>query len=305
MRKYIYITCGLCFLLCTAFTKFSAVSSGLPQGTDVWMFKYMYESGTYRILSGFNLSNHEGYDSQPSFSANGSYMLWTSERDSGQTEIYRYDLTGKSSTRLTQTSVSEYSPTYMDDGRFISAVVVEADSTQRLWKYNKSNLKSEVILPKVTGVGYHTWFDDKTLFLFQLTEPFSLVMCDTKSQVTRTVATNIGRCMSIYKTAKRKIMLYVQIDDAGKKWIKALDSNGQPAAEFTPVPCLEGSEDYGVDKRGNLLMASGSKVYSWKLGVDTAWQLNFDLSGYNVNNISRIAISPDGSHIAVVNNSKP
>lgn len=305
MRKYVYISCAVCFLFCTAFTMLSPVSSGLPQGTDVWMFKYLYDNGTYKILSGFNLSNHEGYDSQPSFSENGSYMLWTSERDSGQTEIYRYDLTGKSSTRLTQTSVSEYSPTYMDGGRFISAVVVEADSTQRLWKYNKSSLKSEVLLPKVTGVGYHTWMDDKTLFIFQLTEPFSLVMCDVKSQVTKTICNDIGRCMTTYKTNKRKILLYVQIDSEGKKWIKGLDINGQAAAEFTPVPCLDGSEDYGVDKRGTLLMASGAKVYSWKIGKDTSWQLNFDLSGYNVSNVSRIAVSPDGSHIAVVNNSKP
>jgi WD40 repeat protein len=305
MRKYVYITCCFSFLLCTAFTVLSPAPSGLPQGTDVWMFKYAYENGIYKILTGFNLSNHEGYDSQPSFSENGSYMLWTSERDSGQTEIYRYDLAGKSSTRLTQTRESEYSPTYMDGGRFISAVVVEADSTQRLWKYSKSSMKSEVILPQVTGVGYHTWFDARTLFIFQLTEPFSLVMCDTKTQITRTVATDIGRCMNTYKTNKRKLLLYVQVDNAGKKWIKAVDVNGQPAPEFTPVPCLEGSEDYGLDKRGILLMASGAKVYSWKIGKDTAWQLNFDLAGYNVSNVSRIAISPDGTHIAVVNNGKP
>lgn len=294
-----------CLLICTAFTSPPTVSSGLPQGTDVWMFRYSFEQGTYKILSGFNLSNHDGYDSQPSFSENGSYMLWTSERDSGQTEVYRYDLSGKSSTRLTQTRVSEYSPTYMEGGRFISCVVVEADSTQRLWKYNKSSMKSEVILPKVTGVGYHTWMDSKTLFLFQLTEPFSLVMCDTKAQVTRTVATNIGRCMSIYKAAKRKILLYVQLDANGKKWIKGIDINGQPAPEFAAIPCLEGSEDYGLDKRGYLLMASGSKVYTWKIGSDTQWNLNFDLSAYNVNNVSRIAISPDGHHIALVNNSNP
>lgn len=305
MRKYVYATCCFCFIVCTAFTTLSSASSGLPQGTDVWMFKYSYENGIYKILTGFNVSNHEGYDSQPSFSENGSYMLWTSERDSGQTEIYRYDLTGKSSTRLTQTRVSEYSPTYMDGGRYISSVVVEADSTQRLWKYSKSSMKSEVILPRVNGVGYHTWMDEKTVFIFQLTQPFSLVMCDTKAQTSRTIVSDIGRCMSTYKTNKRKLLLYVQIDATGKKWIKAIDGSGQPAPEFTPIPCYPGSEDYGVDKRGILLMASGSKVYSWKVGKDTDWHLNFDLAGYHVTDVSRIAISPDGTHLAVVNNSKP
>lgn len=303
MNKKIYFVCAACFLLCTAFTTYNV--SGLPGGTDVWLFRYQYTMGKYEMKSGFNLSNHDGYDSQPSFSENGSYMLWTSERDSGQTEIYRYDLSGKSSKRLTQTAVSEYSPTFMSGGKYISAVVVEADSTQRLWKYNKTNLKSEVILPKVLGVGYHTWMDEHTLFLFLLTEPFSLVMCDTKSQVTRTVATDIGRCMSTYKTEKRKLLLYTQKDTNGKMWIKALDKLGLPAPEFTPVPCLEGSEDYGVDKRGFLIMGSGTKLYSWRIGTDTEWQLIGDLSTYGIHNITRIAVSPDGMNLALVDNANP
>lgn len=303
MNRKIYFVCAVCFLFCTAFSTYKA--SGLPSGTDVWLFRYQYAMGKYDIKSGFNLSNHEGYDSQPSFSENGSYMLWTSERDSGQTEIYRYDLSGKSSKRLTQTSVSEYSPTFMSGGKYISAVVVEPDSSQRLWKYNKTNLKSEVILPKVFGVGYHTWMDEHTLFLFLLTEPFSMVMCDTKSQVTKTVATDIGRCMNTYKTDKRKLLLYTQKDGDGKMWIKAVDKLGITAPEFTPIPCLEGSEDYGVDKRGFLIMGSGTKLYSWRIGTDTQWQLFADLSTYGVHAITRIAVSPDGMTLALVDNAKP
>lgn len=261
--------------------------------------------GKYEIKSGFNLSNHDGYDSQPSFSENGSYMLWTSERDSGQTEIYRYDVTGKTSKRLTQTGVSEYSPTFMAGGKYISAVVVEPDSSQRLWKYNKTSLKRELIFPKVYGVGYHAWMDDNIVFMFLLTEPFSMVMCDTKSQVSRTVATDIGRCMSTYKTDKRRLLLYTQKDGDGKMWIKAMDKLGVPAAEFTPIPCIEGSEDYGVDKRGFLLMGSGTKLYSWRIGTDTKWQLIADLASYSIHNISRIAVSPDGERLALVDNSNP
>ena len=130
MKSRFYIICAVILIGATSFTGFSV----LPQGTDVWLFNYTYDAGKHNIIAGRNISNNNGYDSQPSFSENGSYLLWSSERDNGQTEIYRYSVDGKVINRITQTPVSEYSPTYMYGNKYISAVVVERDSTQRLWK---------------------------------------------------------------------------------------------------------------------------------------------------------------------------
>ncbi len=298
MKKISYLLSAIVVVTTTAFTSFS----GLPGGTDVWLFNYTFQSGNYEIVSGQNISNHKGYDSQPSFSENGGYMLWTSERDSGQTDIYRYDVVGKTSTRLTQTTVSEYSPTYMFGGKYISAVVVEQDSSQRLWQYHKTSAKSKLLVPKVYGVGYHCWFDERTVFLFQLTEPVTLVLCDVRSGATRIITSNIGRSMSAFKTVKHKLMLYTQRDDAGKLWIKAVDKLGMKAEDFTPIPCVENSEDFTVDKRGYILMGSGSKLFSWKINESTEWRMVADLAGFSIKNISRIAVSPDGFHLALVDN---
>lgn len=301
MKGRIYILSALIVISATAFTSFSA----LPSGTDVWLFNYTFDSGKHNIISGRNISNNKGYDSQPSFSESGSYLLWSSERDSGQTDIYRYDIHEKVINRITQSSVSEYSPTYMYGNKFISSVVVEKDSTQRLWQYHKVSGKAKLLLPKVYAVGYHAWLDENTVFLFQLTTPVSMVVCDRKSQATKIVTNNIGRCMSMYKTEKRKIMLYTQEDAEGKRWIKAVDKNGVKAEEFTPIPCVDGSEDFAADKRGFLLMGSGSKLYSWKIGASTEWLQIADLSGFGITSISRVAISPNGVHLALVNNSNP
>lgn len=301
MKSRIYIICAVLLIGATAFTSFST----LPQGTDVWLFNYTYDGGKHNIIAGRNISNNRGYDSQPSFSENGSYLLWTSERDSGQTDIYRYSIDGKVITRITQTAVSEYSPTYMYGNKYISSVVVEKDSTQRLWQYHKVNGKAKLLLPKVYAVGYHAWLDENTVFLFQLTTPVSMVVCDVKSQSTKIVTNDIGRCMSMYKTEKRKIMLYTQTDSEGKRWIKAVDKNGVKAEDFTPVPCVEGSEDFAIDKRGFLIMGSGSKLYSWKIGTSTEWLQFADLSGFGINSITRLAMSPNGVQVALVNNSNP
>ena len=278
-----------------------AASAQLPS-SDVWLFTYVLQHEQYVFTGGQNVSNRAGYDNQPSFSASGTYMLWTSQRDSNETDIFRYDLQQHTTTRITQTAYSEYSPTYMEGNKFISAVVVEKDSVQRLWRYNKMSGQGKVLLPKVFGVGYHCWYDANTVFLFQVTNPPTLVMADTRSGVAKTCASNVGRCMAIYRSPSRKMLLYTQDGDSASLWIKALDGKGNKLPDFTPIKALDGSQDFAVDTRGNILMARGVKLYLWSIGKSTAWAEIADFSGNGLHKITRISISPDGRHIAFVDN---
>lgn len=270
--------------------------------TEVWLFSYTYSSHQYYFGAGKNISNQTGYDNQPSFSENGTYMLWTSQRDSNETDIMRYDLSTHTTTRITTTAYSEYSPTYMFGNKYISSVVVEKDSVQRLWRYNKLNGEGKPLLPKIYGVGYHCWFDANTVFLFQITNPSTLVIADARSGINHTCVNSVGRCMQIYRSPKRKMLLYTHEADSSKRWIKALDGEGNKVADFSPIPALEGSQDFAVDLNGNILMAQGSKIYSWTIGESTEWKLIVDLASQGITSITRISISPDGSHIAIVDN---
>lgn len=284
------------------FVFISALLHAQLPSTDVWLFSYNMRMGTYNFTGGQNVSNQPGYDNQPSFSENGSYMLWTSQRDSNETDIFRYDINNHTSSRLTQTACSEYSPTYMPGNKFISSVVVEKDSVQRLWKYHKVTGESKLIFPKVFGVGYTCWYDANKVFLFQVTNPNTLVLADVRSGTTRLCVTDVGRCLQVYRSPSRKLLLYTQADTAGHYWIKALDANGMKAVDFKPVKGVDDSQDFAVDKDGNILMASGTKLYAWNIANGTEWTLVNDFAGQGLHKITRIAISPDGSHLAVVDN---
>jgi WD40 repeat protein len=250
------------------------------------------------------MSNHEGYDSQPSFSSDSKLILYTSERDSGQTEIYQYDIKERAARRLTNTPVSEYSPTFAPDGKNISAVVVEPDSTQRLWLYDKNSMKSQVMIPEVKQIGYHRWANEHTLFLFLLTEPFSLVKCDVKSGSCTTVAQHIGRCTDAQRNMKFECVYYTVKDSSGQATIHAYDVlTGGEARYFNPIACIKDSEDFARYGR-TFFMASGSKMYYWDMSSrNNKWIEFADLSSQGLKSITRIAISPDGKHIAVVDNS--
>ena len=106
-----------------------------PPATDIFIADLSTTpGGKLKLGQPVKITNWAGYNNQPSFLPDGQSILYTSIRDK-QADIYRYDLRAASTTQVTNTPESEYSPTLMPDGKSISVVRVEADGTQRLWKF--------------------------------------------------------------------------------------------------------------------------------------------------------------------------
>ena len=102
-------------------------------------------TGKVEIGKPINISNSPGYDNQPSFTPDGAAVLFTSVRGERKpdpansaatgSDIYRYDIAPARLSQVTNTPEAEYSPTVTPDGRHISVIRVEADGTQRLWRF--------------------------------------------------------------------------------------------------------------------------------------------------------------------------
>ncbi len=147
-----------------------------------------------------NISNNPGYDNQPSFLPDGSGLLFSSMRDGKQTDIYRYDIAGKKVSQVTSTPEPEYSPTVTPDRRSFSAVRVEADNTQRLWRFDLDGSNPRLVLENVKPVGYHAWIDDTHLALFVLgsgSAPATLQLADTTTGVASVAVTGVGRSVLV------------------------------------------------------------------------------------------------------------
>src|SRR5262249_35088961 len=160
------------------------------------------EHGRLTVGVPVNITNSPGYDNQPSFTPDGSAILFTSIRGnrSGSTsatlpDIYRYDIASKAITRVTETAEGEYSPTVTPDGQHFSVIRVAADSTQRLWQFTLDGRNPELVLPDVKPVGYHVWADDHTLALFVLGQPATLQLADMGTGKAEIVASGIGRSL--------------------------------------------------------------------------------------------------------------
>src|SRR5262245_65048568 len=140
-------------------------SLGAQDPTDIFLAPLSMQGGRPVVGPAVNITNVPSYDNQPSFTPDSRAFLFTSNRQGGQTDIYRYDLASKTTTRITSTPESEYSPTVMPGGNRFSVIRVEKDSTQRLWSFTLSGTDPQVILPALKPVGYHAWLDADHLAL--------------------------------------------------------------------------------------------------------------------------------------------
>jgi Tol biopolymer transport system component len=111
-----------------------APASAPPPDTDIFLASFSARAQP-AVSRAVNITHTPGYDNQPSFTPDGAAILFTSNRGGTQTDIYRYEIATETTARLTNTPEGEYSPTVTPDGQHISAIRVEADSTQRLWQF--------------------------------------------------------------------------------------------------------------------------------------------------------------------------
>jgi dipeptidyl aminopeptidase/acylaminoacyl peptidase len=245
-----------------------------------------------------NISNDPDYDNQPSFLPDSSAVLFASRRDGKQTDIYRYDIASKKLTQLTKTPESEYSPTVTPDGKTFSVIRVEADNTQRLWRFDLDGSNPRLVLENVKPVGYHAWIDATHLALFVLgsgNAPATLQIADTATGKAEVIETGIGR--SILIRPGRGTVSYMTT--GASRQVKEWDPKTR--APTTLFPPLEGSQDAAWLRDGSLLMATGTQIFLRKAS-DTEWS-TLALNVWSlpaVKSITRLAISPDGKWLAFV-----
>ena len=111
-----------------------------------------------------NLTNHVDLDEAPSFSADGSRMLFTSTRE-GQREIYVRDMATGVETRLTTTPAHEFDPVFSPDGQRI-AFWRAGSSFNRAWVMDADGSDEHIVAQPASGEiandEHPSWSPDST-----------------------------------------------------------------------------------------------------------------------------------------------
>ena len=279
-----------------------------PPDTEVFLARLTIDGDKVSVGKPENVSNSPGYDNQPSFSPDGQSLFFTSARGGApqgtgdpQMDIYRYDIATKRLSQVTRTPESEYSATVMPDGAHLSVIRVEADKTQRLWKFSSAGAGPSLVLADIKPVGYHAWLDDHMLALFVLGQPATLQIADTRTGKAVVAATDIGRSLQ-------------RIPGGGVSFVQRSGEGAQRTLTISEVTMVDGKpvttsligaapgateEFVAWMADGTLLMAAAGSLHAWRRG-DRAWRTVADLASLGVRNVSRLAVSPTGGWLALV-----
>src|SRR5688572_29255256 len=135
-----YLLVG-CFIISS-----SLAAQTAPANPEIFLMPLTVRGSTVAVGTAVNITNRPGYDNQPSFTADGQQIFFTSVREDSQADIYRYGIATKTTERVTKTAPeSEYSAAQLPNARNFSVIRVEKDSAQRLWSISPDGNTSNVI----------------------------------------------------------------------------------------------------------------------------------------------------------------
>ena len=181
---------------------------------------------------------------------------------------------------------------------------VEQDGRQRLWRFDPGGDEApRLLLPAPDYVGYYAWADEATVALHVLGRTATLQLA-TPPAPPRIVREGIGR--SIQAVPGGSAISFSADDENGQAWIHVRDLVTGESRSLAPA--LAGSLDHAWLPDGTLLMARDAILYALRPeagngedeGPDGPWEAWADLREYDIDGISRIAVSPLGGRLALV-----
>ena len=240
--------------------------------------------------SPINISQNPGYDNQPSFWDN-DHLLYTRTR-AGQTDIVRYNLNSKKTEWLCDTPQgSEYSPLRIPESEAFSAIRLDTTGLQRLYRYTDDG-KNELLFSPLK-IGYQHWVSATTLLCTVLVEDHMNLMLVQPNSSAKLITEKVGR--SLHRIPKTVQFSFIQQKE-GKSILSSFDLITQNIEPLLTLP--ERVQDVAWLASGILIFAQGNTIFEWDPTTSSGVQVWKKLRG--INNISRLALSPNGKLLALV-----
>jgi hypothetical protein len=269
--------------------------------TEVFVINLEFSGNGFNIENFKNVSNNPGYDSQPFFIDNEHIVY--ARTYNNQTDIATYHLNTELQINLSDTKIGgEYSPQKIPNSNYYASVRLDTTGLQRLYKYD-SNTKQSSLLIENLQVAYYSFYDENRLLSSVLSGAnLDLVYSDISKKSNDTLLVKVGR--SIHKVPNTiNTMSYTSVNDEGNMDIFQLDISNLESFFVSQLPV--GIQDHIWLDESTLLIGSLDKLFLLDLFENGDWKLVADLSKYNIKDITRLALSPDGSKLAMVAELKP
>lgn len=226
------------------------------------------------------------YNNQPLLTEKGLYF--TKEvivGEQSQTDIAFYDFATKQIINLTNSDVSEYSPTVTPDGNGLSAIVVEQNAKQKLWFYPfAESAAAKRIFEWIEPVGYHAWGVNDDLVMFILGKPHTLQYTSVAAAKPEIIAEDIGRTLLFNQASNDYLFSHKKQQ---QNWLASFSpQSGEVVDLFRLPPSLQ---DFTLINDHTVIYALQNRVYKRSLTKPKEVSLWLDLTPYCDTTITRMS----------------
>jgi hypothetical protein len=271
------------------------LAAQLPE-TDIWLFKIEKTEGKYSYTNPLNVTHRAGYDNQPTFSLDGKSILYVLIDSTKQADIYQYSISKKTSSNLTKSQVSEYSPTIIPSGFGFTSVVVEKDSAQRVWQFNMDGTFKTIVHEGTDSIGYHTWLNADTILYYKLTEPHSLRVLDLKTNKDVWICNHPVRAFKKIGNSSRFIYA---IKDSISTQFRIYNPAIRESSLYATYPSV--NEDFIWHPELGLIKSEGSDLMNYNDKTNT-WEVLFSFKNLGIVKITRFVFDNKTKQLALVSN---
>jgi hypothetical protein len=291
----------------------AAIAQEGPPGTDIFVADLSMNLLGFWATKNFEaVTTRKGYDNQPYFLPDGSGLLYTAmlQTDNGQwqADSFEYNFDSKKHTNLTNSPLSEYSPTLMAGGYYFSSIVVEANNKQHLWGLPFHSKAKAYRMSNLEPVGYHVWGKKGAIAMFVLgseklpNDKSTLQFQKNFKTKPKIVANDIGR--SLRFTPQRNAYSFSQLKSDKKWWLSEYHPKTDSVTALVPMP--KGSDYYTWIDDKTAVTAVGNELRLWKYSADSKsastadWMPWMDASKVCKTKVTRLAVDRDKSRLAIV-----
>jgi WD40 repeat protein len=269
--------------------------------SEVLLFELQLKKDNVVISHPKNITNHKGYDNQPSFHSDQPIIYYTSFNEDGRADIKYYDYKTGETKALTQTQEREYSPTLTPDKQYISCIIQRDNGAQDLGKYPVQGGEPLIILDNMI-VGFHLWVDNSHLALFILGsegKPHSLHYLRLPTKTDTIIAEGIGR--SLHRVPGEEAFSFVHKITENKWFIKKFYPRRKKEMLYLIAETPPHREDICWTPDGKIIVSDDSKILWMDPKKEKKWkEVQVESGADQIKGATRLSVSPDGKHIAIV-----
>lgn len=272
----------------------------LPE-CDIFLFDFSESKDGIKIANGRNVTARKGYDNQPWFTPDSKSFLFSANHAADRTDVFEYFIDSRETKQVTNSPTQEYSPQISADNKTVSFVTDGETANQSIWSVGRDGKESNWLLEHLgerEPVGYYSWNRETGYILYWSRYGYCIKLTHESKKMTHYI-TGDAVPSSPYVIPGTKKFSFVHQQGNGEVWIKELD----PATRaIRPLTTVVGSSNrnYGWTPAGSILMCENDKLHRWNPDSKEGWQEVADLSKFGIQKSSRVALSRDGKHLAIV-----